>query len=285
MKRLAAMQDWPLFRWRRLDRGLDGLVEVGRGQDDEGVGAAEFEHRGLDQPAGLRGDGAPGGLGPGDGHGRDPLVGNHRFDLLGLDEERLERAAGEACAAHQSLDGHGRLGHVRAVFQQADIARHQGRAKKPEDLPEGKVPRHDREYDAQRIPAHVAVVAFGRDGLFLQNACGVIGVVAAADGAFEHFAAGGEQRFAHLGGEQGGKLFHLVLENAGQLAHAQRAVLERDLAVVEECLVGDGDFGLDGLGRKRLKAAEDFAGGWIDGLNGHRTRSIPLSPEGFRGEV
>jgi len=48
MKRLAAIQDWPLFCHPGGDRGLDGLVEVYRRHHDERVAAAEFHHGGFD---------------------------------------------------------------------------------------------------------------------------------------------------------------------------------------------------------------------------------------------
>ena len=112
------------------------------------------------------------------------------------------------------------------MLEQADVAGHKRGAEKAEDLPEGEVPGHDGEDDAERVPADVAVLAFGGDGFFLENAGGVIGVIAAADGAFEDFAAGREEGFTHLCGEQGGELFDLVLEDAGELAHAEGAVIE-----------------------------------------------------------
>ena len=95
-----------------LDGGADGFVEVGGRHDDEGVGAAELEHGTLDEPAGLGGDGAAGGLGTGDGDGGDTLVGDDGLDLLGFDEQRLKGASREAGAADERLNGHGGLGDV-----------------------------------------------------------------------------------------------------------------------------------------------------------------------------
>ena len=45
MKRFDAMQLWPVFWKRAVTADLDRLVEVGVGEDDERVGAAELEHR------------------------------------------------------------------------------------------------------------------------------------------------------------------------------------------------------------------------------------------------
>ena len=74
MKRLAAMQDWPLLSGAGFDGGFDGEVEIRGGHDDEGVGAAELKDGALDEPAGLGGDGAAGGLRAGDGDGGDAVV-------------------------------------------------------------------------------------------------------------------------------------------------------------------------------------------------------------------
>ena len=95
-KRLAAMQDWPLLMQRACDGGCDGGVERGRGHDDEGIAAAEFEDGFLDEPSGLGGDGAAGGLASGDGDGGDTLIGKHRLHLAGFDEQGLEARRGES---------------------------------------------------------------------------------------------------------------------------------------------------------------------------------------------
>ncbi len=49
----------------RADGGVDRDVEVGGGHHDEGIAAAELQHGLLDEPSGLRGDGAAGGLAAG----------------------------------------------------------------------------------------------------------------------------------------------------------------------------------------------------------------------------
>ena len=142
----------------RADGGCDRGVEVGGRHDDEGIAAAELEHGLLDEPAGLRGDGAACGFAAGDGDGGDALVGEDVLDLARFDEQRLEGAAGKAGAADERFDGERALRDVGGVLQQADVAGHQRGREKAEDLPEGKVPRHDGEHDAERVPADVAVV-------------------------------------------------------------------------------------------------------------------------------
>ena len=110
---------------------------------------------------------------------------------LSFDEQGLEGAAGKACAADERFDGEGALGDVGGVLEQADVAGHQRGSEEAEDLPEGEVPRHDGEDDAERVPADVAVVVAGGDGLGREDAGGVVGVVAAGGGALEDFEAGG----------------------------------------------------------------------------------------------
>ncbi len=66
----------------RLDGGLGGPVEVGVGEDEEGIGAAEFEHGRLERVPGGGADGAPGPVGAGDGGGGDPVVGDEAGDRV-----------------------------------------------------------------------------------------------------------------------------------------------------------------------------------------------------------
>ncbi len=87
-----------------------------------------------------------------------------RFDLVGLEEQRLEDAAGKAGTADQGFDGQRALRHVGGVLQQADVAGHQRRREEAEDLPEREVPGHDREDEAERILADVALGVLGGDG-------------------------------------------------------------------------------------------------------------------------
>ena len=147
--------------------GFDGRresdFEIRGRHDNKGVGAAEFKDGALEQPSGLGSDRASRGFGAGDRHGGDTLVGEHGLDLPGLNQQGLERASRKTRAANQSFDGDGALRNVGRVLEQSDVAGHQRRRQKTEDLPEGKVPGHDGQHNAERVPAHVAVVLLGRD--------------------------------------------------------------------------------------------------------------------------
>ena len=82
---------------------------------------------------------------------------------MNFEQECLEDAARKTGAADQRLNCEGALRDVRSVFEQSDVAGHLRGSKEAEDLPEGEVPGHDGEYDAEGIPPHIAVVLFGRD--------------------------------------------------------------------------------------------------------------------------
>src|ERR1700760_444407 len=104
---------------------------------------------------------------------------------MDLEEQVLEGATWKACATNEGFNGESTLGNIGGVFEQSDVACHQGRCEEAEDLPEGEVPRHDGQDDADRIPANVAFVVAGGDGLRGEDAGGVLGEVAAGVGAFE----------------------------------------------------------------------------------------------------
>jgi hypothetical protein len=147
----------------RAHGGLYCKVKVCRRHDDKRVAAAELEDGFLDEPTCLGSDGASGGLAAGEGDCGDPFVAKDGFDLTDFEQEGLKGASREAGAADQRLDGERALRDVGRVLEQRDIACHQRRGKETEDLPEGKVPWHNGEHDAERLPAHIAVVGLGWD--------------------------------------------------------------------------------------------------------------------------
>ena len=137
-------------------------------------------------------------------------------------------AAGKAGAADQGLDGERALGDVGGVLEQADVAGHESGREKTEDLPEGEVPGHDGEDDAERVPADEGVEGRCVERLRRKDAGGVFGVVAAGGGALGDLGAGLGDGLAHLGGDERGEVGGLALQKAGELVHAERAVGERE---------------------------------------------------------
>ena len=88
----------------RAHGGLNGEVEIGGRHDDERVAAAKLKHGFLDEPAGLGTDRATGRLAAGEGDSCDPLVGEDGLDLVDFEQQGLERASWEACAAYKRLN-------------------------------------------------------------------------------------------------------------------------------------------------------------------------------------
>ncbi len=188
---------------------------------------------------------------------------------MGLDEEALKAAAGEACAAHEGLDGDGALRDAGGVFEQGSVARHKGGGEEAEDLPEGEVPGHDGEEDAEGFPADIAVGVAGGDGLGGDHAGGVVGEEAAGIGAFEDLVAGGVERLAHLVGDGEGEVVDIVFEQGGELAHTEGAVLDGHGGVGGEGVGGEGDLLAYGFVGEGFEGAEELAGCGIDGLDRH----------------
>jgi len=144
--------------------------------------------------------------------------------VAGLDEEGLEGASGKARAAHQGLDGERALGDVGGVFEQAGVAGHQGWRKKAKDLPEGEVSRALRRARRRAGPSGRRwSVRAGVDRLGGEDACGVLGIVAADARAFGDLGAGFRDGLAHLYGDQRGEVGGLVFEQVGELAALQSA--------------------------------------------------------------
>ena len=101
----------------------------------------------------------PGAFAAGQRHRADARIVEQRRDVGRADQQRLEHAVGKAGAAEDVLDGQRALRHVRRVLEQPDVAGHQRRRGEAEHLPERKVPRHDRQHDAERLVADVALPA------------------------------------------------------------------------------------------------------------------------------
>ena len=93
---------------------------------------------------------------------------------------------------------------------------------------------------------------------------------------FDHLLPRGRERFSNLMGGESGKLIHFMLNDAGELSHAKRTMLQRNLAICLESCVCDSNLRLQGLLAQRLEAAEEFAGCGIDGLDRHALRIVAL---------
>ena len=98
-------------------------------------------------------------------------------------------------------------------------------------------------------------------------------IVAAGVGALQNLEPRGFEGLAHLERDEGGEVFGLVLQNGGELAHAERAMLQRDVCVGAEGVGGEGDLLARGLVGEGFEAAQQLVGRGIDRFDGHGRRS------------
>src|SRR5260370_25216187 len=80
-----------------LHGGLDSSVKFCAGHDDEGITAAELEHRLLDLPAGNGGHVAARTHTAGQGVGDNATIRYQFVNAVGTDPQRLKNTLGEAC--------------------------------------------------------------------------------------------------------------------------------------------------------------------------------------------
>ncbi len=153
----------------RLGRLLAGLHRIDVAQDDERIGATQLENGLLEVLPGLRGYRHAGLLATGEGDGANRRMGDEALDGLRGDEESAHRSVRESGVAEDLLDGKGAAGNVRGVLQQADVARHQGRGREAEELPEREIPRHDGEHRPERVVADEAAGGVGDDRLLSEE--------------------------------------------------------------------------------------------------------------------
>jgi len=212
----------------RGDGGADRGVEIGRGHDHEGVAAAELEDGLLEVLAGGARDGDPGRLAAGERDGGDALVGDHARDAARADEQRLEGAVVEAGAREQLLEGERAARDVGGVLEERDVAGDERGRGEAEHLPEGEVPRHDREHRAERQPAHEGGPrAVGGEALVGEVRGGVRGVMAAGARALVDLGQRGAERLAHLLDDGAGQRDPLGLEEPRRLVEPRRAFVDR----------------------------------------------------------
>src|SRR4249919_1164477 len=103
------------------------------------------------------------------------------------------------------------------MFEQSDIAGHQGWRSEAENLPERKIPRHDREHDPERLPAHRAARGGSLDHFLLEKALGVLPIISTADGALAHFIARRSDRLPHFERDRPGERGNLLFEQISGL--------------------------------------------------------------------
>ena len=198
-----------------------------------------------------------------------------RVDLLRADQQRLKNALRESSLAEHLFDGKRALRHVRGMLQQADITRHQGRSGKADHLPERKIPRHHCQYRPDGQISNKTLLRSRVDHFVGQKPLGVLGVVPAGSGALECLGDRGLKGLAHLQRHQLGIFFFVPFENLRCLQHAFGALGERSLPLTPECCYRQLQLLLDFSVREWVESLDQFAGGRIDGGNGHE-RDVPF---------
>ena len=198
MKRLAAMQLWPLLIRRASAAVLRRLLNVGVFQDDERIAAAELEHRLLELVSRLLGHFAAGALAAGERDRANARIGDDRGNFVRANQERAKEIFRKSRVAEDFLDFERAARHVGSMFQDSRVPRHQRRGGEAEDLPKRKVPRHDGQYGTYRIESHVAARRFGLARLVGQESFAVLSIVVTGPGALLHFRFTLDDRFPHL---------------------------------------------------------------------------------------
>ena len=138
---------------------------------------------------------------------------------LGSNQQSLKRAVGKARATEDVRDRQGALRHVRSVLEQTNVAGHQRRRGETKNLPEGKIPWHDRQHNPQRLKVHVAFRGVSFDDLIREMLLCGLGVIATNPGALLGFLRGGLNGLSHLGRHQPRVVILFIFQDLGDAQH------------------------------------------------------------------
>jgi hypothetical protein len=263
--RLAIIDD------SRLHAHGDGFLKIGAGHDDEGVATPEFEHHFLNAFCRGHADLDAGLLAASESGGGYARIVQNAIDLRGPDEQSLENTLRETRPEKNVFNLQGTLWNIGRMLEQAYIAGDQAGRDEAETLPEGKVPGHDRENDAERLIANETLGGSGGDDFVGDEFCAVFGVIAAAKGALFGFSDGRAEGFPHFEGHQAADRLFFSFENFAGSGHPAGTIGKRRMAVTLKSLGGFGDFFVDLRVRERIEFLDDFTCCGIDSGNGHET--------------
>src|SRR5262245_5426379 len=155
------------------------------------------------------------------------------------------------------------------MFEQPNIAGHQGGRGEAEDLPERKIPWHDREYHPEWLPEHRAARGRGLDQFLLEKALRVLSIISAADDALAHFVARRADWLAHFEGNRLGECGDLLFEQISGLLENGGTLKKTALAMSPRSTRGRCELLLDGPTIQLLIFAQLFARCRIDRGNRH----------------
>ena len=99
------------------------------------------------------------------------------------------------------------------MFQHQGISCHECGSHGAKDLPEWKIPRHDRQQHAKRLEENIAALEFRFDFGRGKEFARVFGKVIATEGALFQFGTGLVGWLAHFACHENGMLFLVTTEN------------------------------------------------------------------------
>src|SRR5262249_13053387 len=149
----------------RLNCCCDCQRQISARHDNEGVAASQFQNGFFDLLTCLTCDLPAGALAASQSDCSDSRILDQWLYPIAFDQQRLKDTGGKTGSPENVLDRHGALRNVGGMLQESDIACHQRRRRKPEHLPEWKVPRHDCQNRAQRVIAYEGPSCSGLDEL------------------------------------------------------------------------------------------------------------------------
>ena len=264
----------------RGDATLGGGIEVGVFEHDVGIGPAKFEDGFLEDPASLGRDRSPGRSAAGECNGAHEWVFDEFADAVRADDDGAKDV--EARVAQKVVDGLGAAEDVRGVFEDDGVAGHQGGGDGAKDLPEGEVPWHDREDDAEWQVGDEAPGQIGLDFLRGEKFLGVVGVEVAPESALLDFGAPLGERLPHLERHEPGEGILSLPQECGSFAHRRRPREEIGAAPSLECGVKVAEDFVDFVARRFVVARDPFAGGGVARFKVHR---FEFSIRGFLAKV
>ena len=153
MKRLPAMQDWPLLLIRARTAVAAAAATSAEGMTMNGSDPPSSSTDFFTWSAAMEATERPAGSEP----VRVTALTLASARTAATSEPPISRVrkepSGEPCPLKERVEEERRLGHVRGMLEQAGVARHERRGGKADDLPERVVPWHDRQDGAQRLVA------------------------------------------------------------------------------------------------------------------------------------
>ena len=108
----------------RLDGGFDGFIQICARHDDEGIAPAELENNLLNMSCRGNTDLNSRSLASCQGSGCHARIIENSINLLGRNQQRLERALGETGPQQDVLHFERALRHVRGMLQQSHVSGH-----------------------------------------------------------------------------------------------------------------------------------------------------------------